>query len=107
LHALHVPAQALLQQTPSAQKVLRHSAFPPHACPRPFLQAPSPSHWLGAAQVPRSLIPFGTFEQVPTVPARLHALQVPTQAVLQQKPSAQSEVAHSLPAAQTCPLLFL
>jgi len=60
------------------------SAFIPQSSPFACWQLPIPSHWFGAAQVPGSGWPFATFEQVPSIPATLHALHVPVQPALQQ-----------------------
>ena len=86
LHALHVPMQVVLQQTPSAQLPLRHSEVALHICPSPFLHAPL-SQALGAVHVINALVstpPVGMFEQTPREPATLHALHVPVQFELQQ-----------------------
>jgi hypothetical protein len=53
--------------------------------------------------VPR--VPAGTTEQVPF--GELQTSQAPSHAVLQQNPSAQNPVAHSLPTVQTSPTVFL
>lgn len=44
----HLPVQAVLQQTPSAQKPLRHSAPFEHVWPGPFFPQLPPWHVLGA-----------------------------------------------------------
>ena len=46
LHELHNVVHAVLQQTPSTQKPVRHSPAAPQPCPWIFLQLPLPSHWL-------------------------------------------------------------
>jgi hypothetical protein len=45
-HASHWPAQARLQQTPSTQAPVAHSAFPTHALACGFLG----THWLPELQ---------------------------------------------------------
>ena len=50
--------------------------------------------------------PAGTLVQVPTEPARLQALQLPTHAVLQQALSTQLALAHSFKPAQPTPRAF-
>jgi hypothetical protein len=47
------------------------------------------------------------FEQVPTLPVTLHALQLSVQSVSQQKPSAQWPVAQSVKVPQLWPTLAL
>src|SRR5580693_1094101 len=84
-HAMQVPAQALLQQTPLTQNPLAHALPAPQAAP------------LGSAQA-------GSCAQVPTDPATSHAMQVPAQALLQQTPLTQNPLAHALPAPQPSPL---
>jgi hypothetical protein len=72
-HALHDPVQAVLQQTPSAQWPLAHSAFVEHASP------------FGLPTVPHTplkrCLPIGVFTHVPlqqpeffeqVVPSALH-----------------------------------
>lgn len=51
--------------------------------------------------------PTGTAEQVPSLPATAHELQVPAQEVEQQMLWAQIPELHSLPAAQLAPLGLL
>jgi hypothetical protein len=125
LHASQVPPQAPLQQTPSTQL--------PEAQVRPAVQAvPSgvlavqapPAQWLpvlqsasvlqGLAQEapppqrarPHSLegsLRAGTRLQVPALPGRLHARQVPVHAPSQHTPSTQLPEAHSAAPAQDSP----
>jgi hypothetical protein len=59
------------------------------------------AHWF------RGSVPAGMTEQVPFEPARLHAMQVPLQALLQQTPCAQCEEVQSESAAQVAPGDFL
>jgi hypothetical protein len=44
--------------------------------------------------------------QVPTLPSRLQAWQVPQLPLLQQTPSTQAPVPHSLPTEQAAPTFF-
>jgi hypothetical protein len=44
LHPRHVVAHAVLQQTPSTQKPLKHSLFVPQIDPLALRQTPAPSH---------------------------------------------------------------
>jgi hypothetical protein len=57
---------------------------------------------LAIEQKPWGSCAMGTLEQTPTVPARLHALQ-PPQDALQQTPSAQWPFVHWRSALQTLP----
>ena len=107
LHALHVPVQALLQQTPSVQKPDWHSEAIVQLDPSPSspqapipLQAAAPEHSASGSR------PLETGEQVPFAApffAALQAEQRPVQAVLQQKPSAQKVLKHSALLAQGWP----
>jgi hypothetical protein len=65
-----------------------------------------PLHVSGTSHVPadvRQIVPVATGEQVPTFPGRLHAPQVPVQAVLQQTPLTQKPVTHWLFEVQPTP----
>jgi hypothetical protein len=106
-HAWQVPVHAMSQQTPSAQKLLWHSPAVTHGLPMGNWQLPAPSQAFGAEHVPVSVCPMRTFEHVPRLPATLHALQVAVQVVLQQRPSTQLALWHSLPAPHVCPFTFL
>jgi len=66
----------------------------------PTLQALVPLH------VPSS-VPMGTSEQVPTVPATLHARHVVVHVALQQTPSTQNVDTHSVPPPHVLPSDFL
>jgi hypothetical protein len=102
------PVQAVLQQTPSTQKVLKQFALIEQMVPVSDLHAPTPSHDCDAPeQVPTSSWPAVTFEQVPTVPVRLQAWHVVVQALLQQTPSTQLPLKHSTVLAQPSPISFL
>jgi hypothetical protein len=89
LQAWQVPLQALLQQTPSTQIPLAHWLLCAQAMEFPWRQAPAPLQAPGAVQPGESSWPEGVFAHVPTLPAMLHAWQVPPQEVLQQTPSTQ------------------
>jgi hypothetical protein len=108
LHAWQTAAQAVLQQKPSTQKPLVHSAASVHVEPCPSvehvpdpLQLVTPAHSLSGSVAPVTLahVPLAA-----PVLALLQALQSPPQAVLQQKPSAQKPLAHSLAAAHAAPV---
>jgi hypothetical protein len=98
VHASHVPAQALLQQTLSAQKLDKHAELPAHVTPRSSLQALAPLHdpltHSFAGSVAVMIGPH-----VPSVPwpliAAVQASQVPAQALLQQTPSTQKLDKHA------------
>src|SRR6185369_13066517 len=61
-HDMHVPRQAVWQQTPCSQKLLAHSAAAPHAAPGGFLPQLPPLHTLPAVQ---SLEPVQLARQLP------------------------------------------
>lgn len=107
LHVRQAVLQALLQQTPSAQKALTQSAATVQDWPLSFLQTPLPSHAFTPIHVGVSSFALGTFEHLPTLAATLHALQVPLHAESQQTPSAQKVLRQSEAAAQTWPSAFL
>jgi hypothetical protein len=107
VHAWQVAVHAVLQHVPSTQNVLRHSELKAHAWPFSFLQLPMPSHVFVPMQFGESSTPDARFEHVPMLPAILHAWHVVMHALLQQTPSAQNWLKHSLLAAQTCPCSFL
>jgi hypothetical protein len=107
-----VVPHAALQQTPSTQKLLVQSAATLQVCPFTFLQPPLPSQELvsphtGAVSVPlTTILPQVPFRPCPFAAAE-HAWHVPAHAALQQLPSTQKPLVHSLAAAQACPLIFL
>lgn len=101
------PPHAVLQQYPSTQKLLRHSAEAAHNCPFSFLQLPTPSHEFVPEHVPGSSCPMFTFEHTPTFPEMPQDLHAVVHAELQQYPSAQNPLRHSVAAVQTCPVSFL
>jgi hypothetical protein len=107
LQAWHVARQRVPQQTPSTQKVLWHCEPLVHVPPLAFKQTPLPSQMAGAAHRGLSEFPDMTFEQVPTLPDKLHDLHAVEQEVAQQTPSAQTPLAHSLLDAQVCATTFL
>jgi hypothetical protein len=111
VHASHVPTQALLQQTLSAQKLDAQSAGAAQTWPGPFLHTPLPLHTSVPPQTGLVSVPLlGMLAHVPFVPAPAateHARQVPAHASLQQTPSAQKPLEHSPPRTHTCPAAFL
>jgi hypothetical protein len=77
---------------------LRQPPVPSQEPSRPQVLAAAAAHWpVGAA------VPAGIGVQVPGVPVRLHDIQVPVQALLQQTPWAQNPVPHSVPVPQAAP----
>ena len=64
---------------------------------RPQEEAPASAHWASGSW------PAGTAMQVPTDPVRLHALQVPAQAALQQTFCAQKPELQVVPVVQAVP----
>lgn len=105
VQAWQAPHEGTLQQNPSTHAPLAQSAAAVHACPLLFLQAPCASQ----VRVPLQLssTPDFTGLQVPMVAARLQAVQLPVQALLQQVPSAQKPLVQSAPFWQVWPLAFL
>jgi hypothetical protein len=104
VQAWHVPQEALPQQCPSTQFPLVQSDATVQVSPLVFLQVPVASHEDFPLQV-SSTADF-TCPQVPALPVRLQAWQLPVQAVLQQYPSAQNPLAQSPAAEQVCPFVF-
>jgi hypothetical protein len=71
------------------------------------LHAPAPLQTFVVSQTgASSVLLSGTFVQVPTVPARLHDLQVVSHALLQQTVSAQNPLLQSIAAAHVAPSHF-
>jgi hypothetical protein len=109
-HDTHVPSHALLQHTPSMQKLLAHWAESVQELPSAVLQMPAPSQ---ALPLLHGIIPLesGTFtgvnEQVPFSPATLHDWHVPVHAVSQHALSTQEPLAHSLLLEQELPFASL
>jgi hypothetical protein len=104
LHAWHALVQGEPQQTPSTQLPLAHWPFDAQTAPCGCPQAPAPLQVDGDVHVPGSTIPAGTFEQVPSEPATLHAWHVPAQDELQHTPSTQLPLVHWPPDVHTAPL---
>lgn len=104
VQASQSPLQAVLQQTSSAQSPLAQVPAPPtQLCPFLSLHTPAPSQALFPVHVMVALpsMPLtGMFEQVPTEPPTLQAMQVPRQATLQHTPSMQFGLKHSAAAPQ-------
>ena len=129
LQASHAPAQVEAQHTASTQLPETHSLSALQEVPRIFrgtqavpLQYRPATHWASAVQlagqagaVPEQRYgiqaglpgePPGVLVHVPTVPARLQALQLAAQAVLQHTPFTQSPLTHSLVATHVAPRTF-
>jgi hypothetical protein len=66
---------------------------------------PIPLQVLLPLHVPSAVL-SGTFEQVPLLPPRLHARHAVVHTTLQQTPSVQKPLAHSLDMPQVWPLSF-
>lgn len=106
-HARQRPVHILSQQTPSAQKPLKHELPPLHVCPFSSSQsAPVLHETVGPVHIPSS-VPLGTSAHVPTLPAILHARHVVVHVSLQQTPSTQLVLTQSPPAAHVLPRDFL
>jgi hypothetical protein len=116
-HVSQAPAQAVEQQTPSAQKPLAHwfgaaqaaamDFFGTHAAPSQYEVAThceSSAHEPGQSAAPPQTYgahagapapPSGTGWQVPRLPAWSHRSHPPSQVLSQQTPSSQWRLAHS------------
>jgi hypothetical protein len=131
LHATHGPEQAVLQQTPSAQKPVSHAQPSAHEAPavrstthllpeqkalvlqfveqvlgQLVKQAPAPLQ----VYVPHSVsgsVPAVKLVQVPRAPATSQARQPPVHAVSQQRPSTQKPDVHSTALRQAEPFTSL
>lgn len=108
VHAEHVPEQALSQQTPSAQTLLKQSAgLAGHVAPFSYWQAPAPSQDTSAPeQMPAgklSSVPRSKLWHVPMKPMTLQAMHTSVHAVSQQTPSVQLLWRQSVPMAQVWP----
>jgi hypothetical protein len=95
LQALHAGHAAAAQQAPLVQWLLAHWPLLAHEMPLAETHCPLPLHacepeHTGFVSVPSA----GMLAQVPTDPERLHAWQVPLQALLQQTPSTQLPLRH-------------
>jgi hypothetical protein len=108
VQALHSVLQTVLQQTPSTQKPLVHS--PPAVQAVPFAaskQAPDPLHELPPKHSLSGSRPAPMLPQTPLTPepffVAVHARQGPVHAALQQTPSAQKPLTHSVPSAHVSP----
>jgi hypothetical protein len=71
------------------------------------VQVPAPSHTRQVPQPFSGSVLTGWLTQVPSWPATLQARQAPEQEPVQQTPSTQEPLVHSLAAPQVCPLGFL
>lgn len=72
------------------------------------MQTPAPLQFgVGSAHSFAGSVPVGTFEQVPSEPATLQALHVPTHVVSQQTVSTQLPDWHSVPIAHATPFASL
>lgn len=98
-----VSAQALSQQTRSAQWPEAHSLGAEQVLPSAARQAPPPSHALVPVHVP-SVSPLPTGAQEPRLPGRSQDRQFVVQSLPQQVPSTHSPELHSAGAAQGRPL---
>ena len=109
LHALHVSAQAVLQQRPSTQCPLRQSVSAPQALLSFDLHAPRASHDFAPLQTFAGLV--SSIEtrtvQVPAVPIALQVRHAAVHALSQHTPSAQKPLTQSAASAHVCPLSFL
>ena len=90
------PLHAVLQQTPSTQKLLWQSAAAPQGSPfASFWHAPAPLHACAPLHSASGSAPTGTNVHVPRLPALSQASQMPVQPEAQHTPSMQRPVAHS------------
>jgi hypothetical protein len=105
VQAWQVAHDALPQQVPSTQAALVQSVAAVQVCPFAFLHEPVASHDC----VPLQVSSFADFTglHVPGLAVRLQAMHVPVQAVVQQYPSAQAPLVHSVTVAHVCPFAFL
>jgi hypothetical protein len=107
----HAPAP--LQDPGSVSTLPRHDE-PPHetfvpACwqvPLALQNPVLPQGGLGAQPARGAALPAETFVQVPRLPARLQAWQVPQALLPQQTPSAQNPEPHSVVVVQAAPRPF-
>ena len=107
LHDLHAVSHALLQHTPSTQKLLKQALPAAQAIPFSSSQSLDSLHdWVLPEHMPSSC-PLGTAVQVPKLPPTLQASHNVVHALLQQTPSTHRVLTHSLPAAQVKPSDFL
>ena len=73
--------------------------FPSHRPSVEQVEAPAFEHWVAGT----GACPAVTAVYVPEVPLRLHAVQVPVQALLQQTPFAQKPLTQAAPVAHVLP----
>jgi hypothetical protein len=104
VQAWHELQDALPQQCASTQFPLVQSDAIAQVSPLVFLQVPVASHDDFPLHV--SSTPDFTEPQVPMLPVRLQAWQVPVHAVVQQNPSTQNPLAQSPTAEHVCPVGF-
>jgi hypothetical protein len=100
LHALQSPVHEVLQQTPSTQLALRHSAIEEHCYPMALMHPPEPLHTSAPAHSLSGSVPAAMLLHAPSTPplfAAEHATHVPKQPLLQHTPSAQVPLRHWLP----------
>ncbi len=106
VHAWQIPVHGPLQQTPSTQLPVTHSAPVAQAWPFATWQVPAPQ-LSRPAHSPSGSVPVRTSPQVPSDPApfsaEVHAWQVPAQALSQHTPSVQKPLAQSAPRPQGSP----
>jgi hypothetical protein len=98
----HWPVQVVLQQTPSAHTPAAQSVVTEQGCPCFFKHVATELQVLAPVQVSLSSAPL-TWVQVP-VP---HAMQVPLHCTLQQTPSVQNPLVHSVPVAHMLPVVLV
>jgi hypothetical protein len=92
---MHVPVQALSQQTPSTQKPEAQGAEALHACPFLVLHPPAASQACPSEQLPATSSPAVARTQVPSDPGTAQDLQGPLQlADSQHIPSTQKPDRH-------------
>jgi len=107
-HAWQIPLHAALQHTPSTHWVLEHSPAIEHAVPLlKSAQLPAPLQFVAPAHSLAGSVPDGTLVHDPRLPDTLHAWHDPPHVVLQQYPSMQFALRHSVAVAQTSPFTFL
>ena len=104
-HASHVPAQAALQQTPSAQRALTHAVAVEHDWPGLSLQAPFASQLLVVLVQLSGSSALVTATQVPPPPVQVW--QVPQDELPQQWLSTQAPLVQSPATVHICPFAFL
>ena len=107
LQAEQRPEQALLQQTPSTQMLLKHSAFVAHCWPFASTHLPEPlQSWMPPQDGSASVPPLGMFAQTPRLPGSAQLLHSSVQALEQQTPSTQLPEVHSFEVPHIRPFAF-